>query len=267
MLARWDWLPETTRLAGLAKTWGDDVIRGLAEKGFNEAKMLKMTKAGIDLKVINARLAPLFEDYPGIEAFFRNAKVFEIDDSTVLLKGRTNTIDLKALGTTQNPHETTRILLTIKSGYTQILMEQKCVDEGWNILSNAKRFNSPGYDLVAEKDGIIKLMEAKSGNALSWDNFKNYFHKLSYSDTNTFSFNRKYFMKNSGYEDSEIIREAYKWGKIKIEVFVNNPQSDEIVKHLFDEVYLNTGEPFSAYYKNLNNAPRHVEVTFTTVHQ
>ena len=242
VIARLDWLPDVVRLEGLRALWGTKVLDDLGDLGFDVSRILRLSKAGVLLQDVVDAIKPLLTDYKGLGEFLSK---IPIEDFTGILRGNGLTANLKKLAVAQNAGEAGRVasyLGNIKGAYTQFVMKV-IGSEGWDVLQDLRHINAAGYDMILGKGGVVRLMEAKSGAKLMLRQFHSYVYKKG----NELFFSVNYFLRNAPLS-KPVVQEAYRSGKLQIEIFLNNPNHMKILEALQSELGVQAGEKILANY-------------------
>jgi len=243
-LARVDWITEASKLDCIKAAVGDDVIQRLMGKGFDEAKIVKMSMGGLDLKKLNTLLQPSFDRYPGLPKYFEKSQIRITPDDMVMLRGGSLSINLKRLCASDNPNAIRAVLGHIDGFYTEAVLAESRIEEGWNVLRRTNFLNVRGFDFVAEKNGIVRICEAKAYPLLSWKSFPNYF---SYDQTTKkLWLNERYFLKQ--FKEIPGTETAYKNGKMQIEIFINHPNYQDGINSIRSSLGLGPTDKILVYY-------------------
>jgi len=243
-LARVDWISEASKIDCIKAAVGEDVIQRLTAKGFDDAKIVKMSMGGLDLKKLNTLLQPSFDRYPGLPKYFEKSQVRITSDDMVMLRGGSLSINLKRLCASDNPNAIRAALGHIDGFYTETVLAESRIEEGWNVLRRTNFLNVRGFDFVAEKNGIVRVCEAKSYPLLSWKSFPNYF---SFDQTTKkLWLNEQYFLKQ--FKEIPGTETAYKNGKMQIEIFINHPNYQDGINSIRSSLGLGPTDKILVYY-------------------
>jgi hypothetical protein len=268
LIARLHWLSDTDILTALRERLTDNLISALVGKGIKVEKQLQLTEVGIDMVKLNERLAPVYEEYPGMSRFIANNLENLVVD-TKPLHGASFTANLKTLTVSDNPHCYQGVLNQLRAGYTQAVMEEDRLADGWNVLKKLGHVTENGYDLVVEKGGTVRLMEAKGiSNPLTLNIISSYVRVNS--KTHELEFRADYFIKHLrdlGESQREIAKAAYESGNLQIEIYINSPEYASLVADLRDLLGVGPLDRIFASYKDSHEVVRNVEVLITGVHK
>jgi hypothetical protein len=256
-MSRLDWMKEIDRAACIRYAFGDEAIDGMMKKGFSEGKLLRLSHDCVKLDVVNARLQPLFDQYPGMRKFFEVFGDDAVDDTEAQLYGKTVDLLLKRLGTVRE-EKAGRILGYFVGGYTQFVMQGERIAEGWKVITRAEKFSARGYDLAAERNGIVRLVEAKSAST-NWEQLSNLFRL----DDGKLWFNDKYYLQQL--EDLSSAQPILDQGKIEIELFINDPGAQRIINYMKQLMNAAPEEQLYAFYKRADQTRVQIPIIFTGV--
>ena len=268
LIARFHWLSDSDKLTALRGYLNDNLISKLVGKGFNVEKQLAIVETGIDAVKLDKRLAPLYEEYPGMSRFVAaSIEGFNAEEKTLI--GTSFTANLKTLTVSDNPHCYQGVLNQLRAGYTQAVMEEDRLADGWNVLKKLEHVTENGYDLVVEKSGTVRLMEAKGiSNPLTRDIISSYV-KVN-SKTHELEFSADYFIKHLedlGKSQREIAEAAFESGNLQIEIYINSPEYARLTADLRDLLGVGPLDRIFASYKDSHGVIRNVEVIITGVHK
>ena len=262
VLVRMDWfwrlLSESQEIASLRKIWSDEVIDALLNKGFDFARIVDLTNAGVDLRHIAPALDEIAEQFPGLISYLKKIPI----DGQGILRGNGLTANLKGLANAkrlENGRSVSSYLGNIKGAYTQGVMKADRLRQGFEIIEelDLRHVNAAGYDLVLQKGGIYRIFEAKSGASLRLNEITNYIRKAGDDLVVDVGYFRKWIGKALGNETAEAILET---GKIEIEFFINNPRSTEIAQELFTSLGRTT-----AKYQDTNGVWHTIQLIISPV--
>ncbi|MCK4977751.1 MAG: hypothetical protein KAS36_12530, partial [Anaerolineales bacterium] len=236
----WRILPEADQLNVFRKIWSDEIIDALLNKGFDSARIVDLTKAGVDLRHLAPALDEIAEQFPGLIAYLKKIPI----DGEGILRGNGLTANLKGLSNAKrldNARSLASYLGNIKGAYTQVAMKAERIGEGFEIVRDLRHVNAAGYDLVLRNGGITRILEAKSGLRVSLGEIKNYIRKIG----DQRFFDVEYFTKwfNQIF-DEQTTKALLRSGEIEIEFFINNPRSAEIASELLELLGGNTAKYF-----------------------
>jgi hypothetical protein len=258
ILVRMDWLWRTLadadQITVLRKIWSDEIIDALLNKGFDFARVVDLTNAGVDLRHLASALDEIAEQFPGLISFLKKVPL----DGEGVLRGNGLTANLKGLANAKklgNARSLSTYLGNIKGAYTQAVMKADRISEGFEIVQDLRHVNAAGYDLVLKKGGVTRILEAKSGARLTLKEITNYIGKVGDERL----FDTQYLVKWLGEDTANALLET---GKFEIEFFINNPQSGKIANELLDLLGGNT-----AKYLDEDGIPHIIEVIITHVNK
>ena len=226
-LSRLDWLPDAVRLAALQATWGRPLMDTLAELGFEGPRVLRLGKASVHLQGLADALRRLRADFPGIADYL---STIEVSEKTGILRGNLLTADLKHLGLSQalgNLKGVEGVLNNIKGAYTQFVVRGDRLAEGWRVIDEVPHVNAAGYDLVVERSGIVRLLEAKARARLPLTSLSQYVRRVG----DELKFNTDYLIGELGPTVAEPLLRS---GRIEIEFYLNGPESARMAQGLLD---------------------------------
>lgn len=123
-------------------------------------------------------------------------------------------------------------LNNIKGAYTQFLMRGDRVAEGYRLIDEVPHVNASEYDLVLERSGVVRVLEAKARARLSLNNLSQYVRRVG----GDLRFNTDYLIGQLGLRAAEPILRS---GRIKIEFYLNGPDSTRVAQELLDAMGTN----------------------------
>lgn len=242
-LARLDWLPESARAAGILAAFGEEAFNALVNRGLDAAKLQRLSKAGVNLARLNEALEPLARTYPGLVDYLRLLPVEAIDESTGILRVSGNstapglTVNLKGLAAAQQAGDAKRVasyLGNLKAAYTQWLVRNERLAQGWQVIQEAAHVNAPGYDLVLNQGGVYRLVEAKARTSLSLTDLRQYVRK--HKVTGELRFNAEYFLENLTSLNPNARQALLRSGNLEIEFYLNGPESARLAQELLTQM-------------------------------
>ena len=265
-IARFHWLSDTDKLTALRGYLNDNLIAALVGKGINVEKQLQLTETGIDMVKLNERFAPVYEEYSGMSRFVA-ASVEHIDVETGIMRGRSFTLDLKKLTASNNPHVYESVLSQLRGAYTQFVMEEDMLADGWRVLWRVGHVSEGGYDLVVEKGGVVMFIDAKGTSHLTWRLFQDYAFRDEV--TNKLYFNKEYFFRHLSDlgDNSHIAEDAFNSGRLQVGAYINSRENANVIAGLRNAIEIGPGDRIFASYKDSYGVIRWAEVIFIGVHK